>query len=116
VGRLEMGELDEALADVVADATRAGDLIRRLRDWLRRGDVRREPLDLNEAIRALEPIARADALLHGIPLLFALAPAVPEVHGGRLWAERNPDGGLSVSFLIPEGRAAHECGRPGVRD
>lgn len=77
-------ELDEALADIAAGAGHASGIIKRLRTLLRRGDVKKEPLDVNEAIHAVEAFAKADARQHGARLVLDLAPGLPEVLGDRV--------------------------------
>ncbi|MCZ7538433.1 MAG: ATP-binding protein [Anaerolineae bacterium] len=39
----------------------------------------------------------------GTGLGLYLANAVIKAHGGRIWAENNPDGGATFSFLLPRG-------------
>ena len=56
-----MSELRDALADIVDDDRRAGDIIHRMRRLLKKGDVARETVDLNvlsrDAIRLVSPRA-----------------------------------------------------------
>jgi len=83
-GGMSAAEFDEALADITSDAVRAGEIIRRLRDLLRKGDGERLPLDVNEVIRAVGPFARADALEHDVVLVMDLAARLPRVLGDRI--------------------------------
>jgi signal transduction histidine kinase len=76
--------LDAGLADIVGDATRAGDLIRRLRDLLLRRQLERTPLDLNRAVVEVKPILSAEARRHSVDLVLQLAPALPAVAGDRI--------------------------------
>lgn len=69
-------DLDEVLGDVSRDARRAGDLIQHLRDLLRRRELEKVQLDLNQVFRKVEPLARADAARHGARLVFELTPGL----------------------------------------
>jgi len=83
-GGVDRAELDEALGDITSDAVRAGEIIRRLRDLLRKEDAERVPLDVNELIRGVEPFARADLLEHNAVLVMQLAARLPSVIGDRI--------------------------------
>jgi len=82
--RADRGELDEALADIAEGAGRASEIIKRLRQLLRQGDITREPLDINEAIRGAEKFARTDAHQHAATLILNLATDLPVVSGDRI--------------------------------
>lgn len=71
-GRSDPAELDEALADIVAGSGRAREIIQRQRDLLQRGELAREALDVNAAIRAVESIARAEVRGDGATLSMRL--------------------------------------------
>jgi PAS domain S-box-containing protein len=66
--------LQTAAAHIASEALRAGDIIHRLRDFLRRGEVQREYCDANvivrDALRLIEPELRQDA----VALNLRLAP------------------------------------------
>jgi len=87
-GRAEDSELDEAMADIVAAAGHASEIIKRLRGLLRRGDDTREPMDINEAIRAIEAFAAADARRHGATLTLELGSGLPPVLGDRVQVQQ----------------------------
>jgi signal transduction histidine kinase len=77
-------DVDEVLGDIAEDATRAGDLIKRLRDLLRRRELAKEVLDVNEAIGAVEAIARTEAHRHGAELVVEAGAGVPRVLGDAI--------------------------------
>ena len=80
----DLGEVDGALDDVVEGAERTRDLINRLRELIRRGEITREVVDLNEALRGVESIARSETQLAGVTLELSLAPDLPPVFGDRV--------------------------------
>jgi PAS domain S-box-containing protein len=78
--RLERGvqdaeELRMAAAQIASEAQRASDVIRGLRDFLRKGEERREWCDTNElvreAVRLIEPEARQSAVALNVELTSA---------------------------------------------
>jgi len=68
----DAGELRMAAAQIASEAQRASDVIRGLRDFLRKGDERREWCDTNElvreAVRLIEPEARQSAVALNVEL------------------------------------------------
>ena len=84
VRRLRTGTVDGAgvlpiVEEIAAEALRAGEIIRRLRDLVRKDNSRQAPADLNhlvrESVRLIEPEARA----RGVKLRMELAPTLPEI-------------------------------------
>jgi len=69
-------EARQALADGVAEAVRAGQIVRRLRDFVSRGDTEREKVNLTKLIEEAAALALAGASLRGIRVETNLDPAV----------------------------------------
>jgi PAS domain S-box-containing protein len=68
-----------ALEEIAAQAMRAGDIIRRLRNLSRKGEVRREPVDVNEIVREVARFVDAEAHERAVDLQLDLAPQLPQV-------------------------------------
>jgi signal transduction histidine kinase len=83
-GRADAQEIDDALGDIVGGAGRAREIIQRLRTLIRRGEISREVLDLNEVLKEIETFARADARQHGATLVLDLVDHLPNVEGDRI--------------------------------
>jgi C4-dicarboxylate-specific signal transduction histidine kinase len=83
-GRSDTKDVDEALEDIVAGAGHASEIIKRLRQLLRRGEVARVPLDVNRTIRDVQTFAQAAARQHGATLTMNLAAELPRVSGDRV--------------------------------
>lgn len=77
----DLGEVRQALREIEAAGTHAGEVIRRQRDLLRRRDVRREPLDLNQLCRDVLRLMRADAVRRRVMTIARLDPSLPAVEG-----------------------------------
>ncbi|MCF8707687.1 PAS domain-containing sensor histidine kinase [Rhizorhapis sp. SPR117] len=69
-------EARQALADGVAEAVRAGQIVRRLRDFVSRGDTEREKVSLTKLIEEAAALALSGASLRGIRVETNLDPAV----------------------------------------
>jgi signal transduction histidine kinase len=73
----DLRETDEALADIAADANRAGAIIRRFRTLLRKGEPALSAIDLNRLVADLEPIVAAELREYEIALKLELADGLP---------------------------------------
>ncbi len=82
--QMDTGELRAILDDVAADARRAGEIIRHLRSLLQNGQLKRQPLDLNELIGEAVRLTHSEALLAEITVSPELAPALPLILGDRV--------------------------------
>jgi PAS domain S-box-containing protein len=69
-------EVREALLDIASDAARAGEIIRRLRQLVRKDGSKIEPLDVNQAIRGIETLIRAAALEGDVSVRLDLSPGL----------------------------------------
>jgi signal transduction histidine kinase/CheY-like chemotaxis protein len=87
-GVVDMGEAREILTDIAASGQRAGEVIRRLRSLLRKGQAEMQPLQLNDLIGEVLPLVRNQALLHEVVLTAELAPTLPLTHGDRIQLEQ----------------------------
>lgn len=77
-------ELRRIVADIRRDDLRASEVIRRLRALLARQEVQREPIDLNDAVRDMELLLRAEVHRRGMALDIRPAPTAQTVLGDRI--------------------------------
>ncbi|WP_437931815.1 response regulator [Sorangium sp. So ce291] len=77
----DIAEARAALADIMADDRRAGQVIQRMRAMLRKGDLSAAALDLDELIREVVRLMASAALLAGTTVRLELAPGLPRVRG-----------------------------------
>jgi two-component system, LuxR family, sensor kinase FixL len=77
-------DLRDILADIVDDDMRAGMVIQRLRELLRKGEVQLLPLDLNGLVGDVLRLMRTELLHRGITPSASLAPRLPAVLADRV--------------------------------
>jgi PAS domain S-box-containing protein len=80
----DLGEVKEALACVVGDVDRAGDIIDRIRQHMKKAPSRKERLDLNDAIKEVIALARSAIMKNGAPVQTRLADELLPVQGDRV--------------------------------
>jgi two-component system sensor kinase FixL len=81
---VDRAELREILSDIVTDDKRAGEVIRRLRALMKKGDLEYASLDLNGVVREVARLVRNDAILRNVSMSLELAPGLPRVLGDRV--------------------------------
>src|SRR5262249_20274427 len=74
----------KALARIVKDAERAGDVIDRIRALIRKASPRNEILDLNEAFLEVSALTDGEAIKTGVTVRTQLAPCLPRIYGHRV--------------------------------
>jgi signal transduction histidine kinase len=81
-------EVIELLGRIVEQAERAGQIVRRVREFVRRADCPRSPVDLNELVRELAIVLEVEARRHEVRLGLALGCSLPKVAIDRLQIEQ----------------------------
>ena len=107
--RPELREVRTILADVVEEDKRAGEVIRRLRELLKKGEPERVPLNLNALVREVARLVNSDALIRRIAVRLELDPATPIVRADRVQIQQ-----VVLNFVLNALEATAECG-PGHR-
>jgi two-component system sensor kinase FixL len=69
-----------ALEQINAQALRAGEVIRRLRNFVKNREVKREPVNCSRLLEDLRTLAETDARLHNIRLRLDCEEPLPTVH------------------------------------
>ena len=80
----DLERLRETLDAIVKDGHRAGDVIQRIRQLATKTEPRKVRLDLNEVVRDVLPLIRAELRDHGVSLMVELAPGLRPVLGDRV--------------------------------
>jgi two-component system, LuxR family, sensor kinase FixL len=98
-------EVRDILADVVEEDKRAGEVIRRLRELLKKGEPERVPLNLNALVREVGRLVHSDALIRRIVVRLELDPETPIVRADRVQIQQ-----VVLNFVLNALEAASECG------
>ena len=77
-------EVRSAVERIIADAHRAGAVIRRTREMSRRGKPETQSLDINSLIEEALSLVRREAISHRVTLRLEAAPDLPSVRGDRV--------------------------------
>jgi len=80
----DVTEACEAASRTVRDATRAADIVDRVRSLYRRGTPQRELVDLNEIIQEMIVLLHDKANRYSIPIRAELTPSLPKVMADRV--------------------------------
>jgi PAS domain S-box-containing protein len=80
----DLGEVGEALGCVVGDADRAGLIVDRIRDHIKKAPPRKHRFDLNEAINEVIVLARTTIAENGVSVQTHLTEGLAPVEGDRV--------------------------------
>ncbi len=80
----DLGEVKEALAGIVGNADRAGDIIGRIREQIKKAPPRKERFDLNAAINEVIVLGRSAIIKYGVWVQTRLSEGLFPVHGDRV--------------------------------
>jgi PAS domain S-box-containing protein len=80
----DLEEAREAASRMVKDATRAADIISRIRLLFRKVSPERELVDVNEVVREMIVLLRSEATRYSISIRTELASDLPQVMGDRV--------------------------------
>jgi len=81
---VNLEEVREILVDIVEDDKRAGEVIRRLRALLKKGEVQNRPLDINSVVDEVVRLTRNDLMNRDVAVSTELTPDLPPVFGDRI--------------------------------
>src|SRR5881398_1054 len=82
-GKVEIGELNDLLADIAADGRRAGEIVQSIRNMVRKGKERRSLIEINDAIQDLLRIIHAEAVERDVTVVTEI-----DSDGCRVMADR----------------------------
>jgi C4-dicarboxylate-specific signal transduction histidine kinase len=77
-------EVRLALADIITDSDRAGRIIGRIRDLIKKAPPHQDRLDINEAIREVIVLTHGEAMKTGVSVKTELAEGLSLIQGDRV--------------------------------
>jgi two-component system, LuxR family, sensor kinase FixL len=80
-GDVDLREVRELLGDIISDGRRASDVVRGIRGMVKKEQMARRPVNLNEVVMDAWRMASPDALLHSCQLETSLDPNLPAIDG-----------------------------------
>jgi C4-dicarboxylate-specific signal transduction histidine kinase len=80
----DLEEVQEAVAQIAMDATRAGDVVGRIRGLIKKEPPRQDLLEINEPIREVIELVRGETAKNNISVKAELAEGLPLVRGDRV--------------------------------
>ena len=106
----ELEEVQQALGRIVNDGTRAGDVTARIRDLIKKTATRKDPLDINAAIREVIKLTHAEAVKNDVSVRTQLALNLPLIEGDRVELQQ-----VMLNLIVNSIEAMSEAG-DGDRD
>jgi PAS domain S-box-containing protein len=82
--RPDLEEVRQAIGRIVKDANRAGDVIGRIRELIKKAPARKDRVDINQAICEVIEITRGEAVKNGASMQTALGEGLPLIQGDRV--------------------------------
>jgi PAS domain S-box-containing protein len=80
----DLEEARQAIGRIVTDASRAGNVIGRIRELIKKAPTRKDRVDINEAIREVIELTRGEAAKNGASVQTALGEGLPLIGGDRV--------------------------------
>ena len=80
-GDVNLGEIRELLGDIIADGRRASDVMRGIREMVKKGQVARRPVDLNEVVMEAVRMVSPDAVLRSCQVETSLDASLRTIEG-----------------------------------
>jgi len=87
-GDVDLRELRELLADIVADGRRAGDVVRGVQSMVKKGAPVRQRVNLNDLVLNVVRMVKPDAVLHSWKMETLLDPNLPPIEADPIQLEQ----------------------------
>lgn len=96
----DLAETREALQDIVDAAKRAGNVIHRVRDMIKKGKPRFRALDVNSIVAEVLDLAHSDLITHHVSVIRMFDSSAPVVLGDRVQLQQ-----VLLNFIMNAGEA-----------
>jgi two-component system, LuxR family, sensor kinase FixL len=101
---VDLAEVREILADIVAEDKRAGELIGRIRGLLKRQDSVKQALDTNALLQEAQSFVRSSLTAREVTLIATLEPGLPQVTGDGVQLQQ-----VLLNLLLNACDAVKDC-------
>jgi C4-dicarboxylate-specific signal transduction histidine kinase len=109
-GDTDVAEVREILNDIVSEDKRAAEVIRRLRLWLKKGEVQHQSLRINKVVRDVLKLMRTDLISQNVSVDTELARHLPTVTGDPVQLQQ-----VLVNLVVNSCDAMADCDTPDRR-
>jgi two-component system, LuxR family, sensor kinase FixL len=109
-GKTDLAELREILNEIVSEDKHAGEVIRRLRLWLEKGEVQQHSLSINKVVRDVLKLIRIDLINQNVIVNIQLARNLPAITGDPVQLQQ-----VLVNLVVNACDAMAECDIAGRR-
>jgi signal transduction histidine kinase len=111
-GRYDEEELVEIMADIAADAKRAGEVIRNLRELYRNQKGKRQPVNINDIVNDTIKLIHSELVIQHVELTTECTSSIPMVNGNRIQIQQVlmnliMNGNQAMSDMSREARRLH---------
>ena len=106
-GDADLAELQEILSEIVSEDKRAGEVIRRLRLWLKKGEVQQHSLSINKVVQDVLKLIRSDLVNQNVTADVELARNLPTVIGDPVQLQQ-----VLVNLVVNACDAMTNCTTP----
>ena len=106
-GQADLAEVREILNEIVSEDKRAGEVIRRLRLWLKKGEVQQHSLRINEVVQDVLKLMRSDLINQNVAVDFELARNLPSVTGDPVQLQQ-----VLLNLVVNACDAMADCNTP----
>jgi PAS domain S-box-containing protein len=100
----DLGEVRDILRDIVDDNSRASEVIRRLRELAKKGNIEVAALDLPALVRDVVLLIHSDAILHNVNVVLEMNPGVPQIQGDKVQLQQ-----VILNLLLNAFQAMKDC-------
>ena len=80
----DFSEVSEALAGIIKEGNRAGEVVGRIRALIKKAPARKDVVEINDAILEVIALTRTEAANNGVSVRTQLAEGLPRVQGDRV--------------------------------
>ena len=106
-GYADLAEVREILNDIVSEDKRAGEVIRHLRLWLKKGEVHQHSLRINEVVQDVLKLIRSDLVNQKVTVDCELARNLPTVTGDPVQLQQ-----VLLNLVVNACDAMVDCNTP----